>query len=57
MQNHESYYCAELLLVSFSDEKVPVLYDSNPQPFLLPKIGPRPPYYCNPHCEPYYPII
>lgn len=37
--------CAELLLGNFSDEKIPVLYNSNAQLFLLPEIGPRPPYY------------
>jgi hypothetical protein len=46
-----------LLLVNSSNEKVVVLYNSNPYSFKLPKIGPRPPYYCNPRYESYYPVI
>lgn len=40
------YYYSEqvkLLLVEHSDEKVEVLYDSNPYAFVLPLIGSRPP--------------
>ncbi|WP_185113121.1 MULTISPECIES: hypothetical protein [Bacillaceae] len=54
------YYYSEqvkLLLVEHSDEKVEVLYDSNPYAFVLPLIGSRPPYYYNPRYEPYYPVI
>ena len=47
----------QLLLINQSNEKVAVFYNSNPYPYLLPKIGARPPYYCNPRYEPYYPII
>lgn len=47
----------ELLLVNDSDEKVNVLYNNNPFPFQLPKIGERPPYYWNPRYESYYPVI
>lgn len=54
-----NFYCPDvyLLLKNQSNEKVPVLYNLNPFSYLLPQIGPRPPYYCNPRCEPYYPII
>lgn len=54
-----SYYSPEVrfLLVDASDEKVEVLYNSNPCPFKSPIIGPRPPYYFNPRYEQYYPII
>lgn len=53
------YYSEEvkLLLVEQSDEKVELLYDSNPNTFELPLIGPRPPYYYNPRFVPYYPVI
>jgi len=47
----------QLLLVNQSNEKVEVLYNSNPHPFKMPKIGPRPPYYYNPRYEQYYPVI
>ncbi|MEK3936503.1 hypothetical protein MKY41_14365 [Sporosarcina sp. FSL W7-1349] len=50
-------HCEEvdLLLEDFSEETVPVAYGS--YIFQLPKIGERPPYYYNPRCEPYYPVI
>jgi hypothetical protein len=53
------YYNPEvqLLLINQSEEKVELQYNSNPSPFLMPKIGPRPPYYCNPRYEPYFPVI
>jgi len=47
----------EILLINHSEEKVKVLYNSNANPFLLPKIGLRPPYFYNPRYEQYYPII
>ncbi len=47
----------KLLLINHSNEKVEMLYDSNPNTLKMPKIGPRPPYYCNPRYEQYYPII
>ncbi|MFB6469081.1 hypothetical protein ACE38V_20320 [Cytobacillus sp. Hz8] len=58
MQNYE-YYSPEVhaLLMNYSNEKVAVLYNSNPQPFLLPTIGKRPPFYCHPKYEQYYPVI
>ncbi len=46
-----------LLLVYDSDAKVGVVYTANNHTFELPEIGFRPPYYCNPRCEPYYTII
>ncbi|WP_339231128.1 hypothetical protein NSQ77_14440 [Oceanobacillus sp. FSL K6-2867] len=53
------YYSPEvkLLLVTHSNEKEKMRYDDNPNLWLVPKIGPRPPYYCNPRYEQYYPII
>ncbi|WP_409304887.1 hypothetical protein [Peribacillus sp. SCS-155] len=47
----------KLLLLPYSNEKNVVLYNSNPQSWQIPKIGPRPPYYCNPRYVQYYPII
>lgn len=47
----------ELLLENQSEEKVNVLYAFNREPFKMPKIGPRPPYYTNPRCEWNYPVI
>ncbi len=47
----------EFLLINRSNEKADVLYTPNAHPFKLPEIGSRPPYYCNPRCEMYYPII
>jgi hypothetical protein len=47
----------QLLLLNLSDEKVEVVYNSNPNAFKMPKIGPRPPYFFNPRYEQYYPII
>jgi len=57
MQNFVYHPEVKLLLVNHSDEKVNVLYAQNAQPFQLPKIGPRPPYYAYPSYEPFYPII
>ncbi|WP_010098786.1 hypothetical protein [Ornithinibacillus scapharcae] len=51
------YYNPEVkrLLKNHSDKRVTVSYlDRN---FILPKIGPRPPYYTNPRYEPYMPIL
>ncbi|MEC2078611.1 hypothetical protein [Metabacillus fastidiosus] len=50
-------YGVKLLLINHSNEKEKVLYNSNLTAFNIPKIGPRPPYYCNPQYTPYYPII
>jgi hypothetical protein len=57
VQNYILNREVKLLLVNHSDEKVEMLYDSNPYTREMPKIGPRPPYYCHPQYEPYYPII
>jgi hypothetical protein len=59
MRNQEYMVNQEvkLLLVNQSSEKVEVLYNSNPTPYKMPKIGPRPPYYYHPRNEPYYPKI
>jgi hypothetical protein len=47
----------KLLLINHTDEKEEVIYNDNPQPFKMPKIGPRPPYYYNPRYEQYFPVI
>lgn len=46
-----------LLEKNDSDEKVEVYYADNPCPFLLPEIGPRPPYYTNQRFEQECPLI
>ena len=57
--NNLYYYNPEirLLLVNHSDEKVEMLYDSKLNTWRMPLIGPRPPYYCHPRYEEYYPVI
>jgi hypothetical protein len=57
MHHFKFYPEIKLLLVNHSDEKEEILYNSNPSSWLMPKIGPRPPYYCNPRYEQYYPVI
>lgn len=57
LENYNYRPIVNLLLVNSSSKKVEVLYNSNPDPFQLPKIGLRPPYYCNPRYGFYYPII
>ncbi|UOQ93467.1 hypothetical protein MUO14_00210 [Halobacillus shinanisalinarum] len=57
MQYYQYNPEVKLLLVNHSNEKVRVLYNANPSTWQMPKIGPRPPYYCNPRYEPYYPKI
>ncbi|WP_169728540.1 hypothetical protein [Salibacterium aidingense] len=52
-----SYSQEFVLLLPQSEEKVKVYYNDDPRPFSLPKIGPRPPYYCCPRYEPYYPVM
>ncbi|MEK4523633.1 hypothetical protein NSQ95_01370 [Psychrobacillus sp. FSL W7-1457] len=54
MNRHEE---VEKLLINHSDKKVNVQYASNAKPFELPEIGARPPYYCHPNYEAYYPLI
>lgn len=55
----DSYYNPEvkLLLITKSDDKEKMRYDDNRNTWLVPKIGPRPPYYYNPRYKQYYPII
>jgi hypothetical protein len=57
MQDYEYNPEVKLLLVNHSDEKVQLLYNTNSYTWSMPKIGPRPPYYCNPRYEQYYPTI
>ncbi|WP_010651270.1 hypothetical protein [Oceanobacillus massiliensis] len=47
----------KLLLLNYSAEKEEMRYDLNAEKIQVPKIGPRPPYYCNPRYEQYYPVI
>lgn len=47
----------QFLLIPHSTGKEKILYNRNPYPYLLPLIGPRPPYYYNPRYEPYFPVI
>lgn len=47
----------QLLTLNFSDEKVDVYYANNANPFPMPLIGPRPPFYANMRFEQYFPII
>ncbi len=57
MFNDNSCEGVELLLVDESEEKVGVVYTAGFIAFQLPMIGPRPPFYDNPRCEPYYTVI
>lgn len=53
------YYNPEvrLLVMNYSEEKEEMVYDFNDNKLKVPKIGPRPPYYCHPRYEQYYPVI
>jgi hypothetical protein len=55
------YYSEEvkLLLMDGSNQTVEVIYnsDSDSQSFLLPLLGPRPPFYVNPRYEKYLPVL
>ncbi|MEC2071776.1 hypothetical protein [Alkalihalophilus marmarensis] len=55
MENHIYNPQAELLLEADSDEAVTMTYID--QTWAMPKIGPRPPYYCNPVYKEDYPTI
>lgn len=48
---------AETLLTNYSSAKVNVQYNSNAKPFKLPEIGAKPPFYCHPSFEAYYPVL
>ncbi|MBP1155851.1 hypothetical protein ACVLD2_000228 [Paenibacillus sp. PvR052] len=56
LQNQIIYPQVYLLLQNNTEEKEEILYNNNPCPWLKPKIGPRPPIYCNPRYVQYYPI-
>lgn len=45
----------QLLLVNQSDDKVKMVYINNS--WSMPKIGPRPPYYCYPTYKMNKPVI
>ncbi|MDT2047312.1 MULTISPECIES: hypothetical protein [Bacillaceae] len=45
----------QLLLVTQSDDKVKMVYIHNS--WSMPKIGPRPPYYCYPNYKMNKPVI
>lgn len=51
------YYNPEvkLLLINQSEEKEEMQYKS--RKLMVPKIGPRPPFYVNPRYGQYYPVI
>ena len=53
------YYSEEvkLLLMDGSNKTVEVIYNSDSQPFLLPLLGSRPPFYVNPRYEKYLPVL
>ncbi|CJF99181.1 hypothetical protein [Priestia megaterium] len=53
------YYSEEvkLLLMDGSNQTVEVIYNSDSQPFLLPLLGLRPPFYVNPRYEKYLPVL
>ncbi|MFC4401740.1 hypothetical protein [Gracilibacillus xinjiangensis] len=55
----EYYYNPKVhyLLMNESFGKDTIIYDHNKKPFYGPKIGLRPPYYCNPRYEQNYPLI
>lgn len=57
MQNYQYSREIKLLLINQSEEKVEVLYNSNPFSYKLPLIGLRSPYYINPRYEQYFPKI
>ncbi|MGG5252859.1 hypothetical protein ACQYAD_05110 [Neobacillus sp. SM06] len=56
---HTYYYNPEVtwLVVNHSEEKEEIFYNTNPFSVKISKIGPRPPYYCYPRYEQYYPVI
>ncbi|SDE15145.1 hypothetical protein SAMN02799630_04826 [Paenibacillus sp. UNCCL117] len=45
------------LLLPYSKERVPLYYAFNNQPWSIPAIGPRPPYYANPRYVLNRPVI
>ncbi|MRX71245.1 hypothetical protein GJU40_03540 [Bacillus lacus] len=55
MLRYEFYPEAKLLLINQSNEKVQMLYIDRTWP--MPRIGPRPPYYCYPEYQLNYPVI
>jgi hypothetical protein len=57
LQAYQLNYEVKLLLINQSNEKEVILYNSNPNYWQMSKIGPRPPYYCNPRYEQYFPKI
>ncbi|MEN0643257.1 hypothetical protein MKY91_08880 [Alkalicoccobacillus gibsonii] len=44
-----------LLTIDQSDKTVRIQFAETS--FMLPEIGPRPPYYTNPKIEPVYPVV
>ncbi|WP_197076597.1 hypothetical protein [Domibacillus indicus] len=51
------HYEVKLLLINQSHEKEEVIYTADSSRYQLPKIGSRPPYYCNPRYERTRPVI
>lgn len=54
---HRIHKEVKLLLIHHLNKKVKMKYDSNSNTLKMPLIGPRPPFYCHPHYEHYYPIL
>lgn len=47
----------KLLLIQQSNEKERIIYTADSASVQVPKIGIRPPYYCNPRHEWFYPVM
>lgn len=54
MRNQQT--CVTLLLEDHSEQKVTLVYANN-LVLQIPKSTKRPPYYANPRCEPYKPLL
>ncbi|WNS80532.1 hypothetical protein RRU94_24065 [Domibacillus sp. DTU_2020_1001157_1_SI_ALB_TIR_016] len=58
MQAYEVHGQVKLLLVQQSNEKERIMYTADGGASIqVPKIGTRPPYYCNPRYGWVYPVI
>ncbi|WP_168733849.1 hypothetical protein [Metabacillus sediminilitoris] len=57
MNLYQYRYEVKLLLINHTDEKEHIIYEFKHYPFQMPKIGPRPPVYCHPRYDQYYPVI
>lgn len=57
VQAYEVHGQVRLLLVQQSNEKERITYTADGASIQVPKIGARPPYYCNPRYGWVYPVI